>query len=449
MEKKSKKSEQVELPNNLEIEKAIIGSLITSEESQAELLGFLDADCFYNLKYKKIFEAIQSMAKSGKKIDLITLNEELKRNSMLSEVGGHAELVKLATGTLLNVGEFHARILMQKYALRKLVEFAVDTAKKAYEDDADIDDLLKDVDTETEKINNILSKGAVINDLKELVGNSIIRLKDRIDGKEKITTDTSFNSLNNLMDGGWRNGDLIVIAGRPSVGKSSIMMYNIYKLCKLKKNILLFSMEVNSKRITDKLIIMESGVDNKRYKSGRLNQDELNNIINSSYEVEQFNLTIDDRSGLQIQILQRTARQLKRKNKCDIIFIDYLQLMQIEKNRDRNEGIGNITTKLKGLANELDIPIVLLSQLSRDIEKRASHKPQLSDLRDSGSIEQDADIVIFLMPSLDYNGNKTDTIELIVAKNRDGSLGNIFLQHNDYMTSFDVGYERIEANNPF
>lgn len=435
-------------PQDIELETVVLGALLIDNDAINLVVEILRPNYFYSNAHGIIYMAIQELHKRNAPIDILTVKNELSKTNQLTEVGGPAYLAKLTSKIASSVHvEMHTRIIQQKFVLRELIRISNETANNAYDEDIDMDDQLIMLTKSIEQIENCLSLNSNETDLHSSIQSSIINLQKRIENKGQLSGLQTFSVDLDKNTNGWQPADLIILAARPSVGKSSIMIENVKKLKHSGKNILLFSLEVTQTRIIDTLIIKESGINADNYRKGRIDEIELGEILNASYKVEDYKLTIDDRAGITLLQVKRKARKLKRQGKCDIIFIDHLQLMGV-KNTNRNNELGEITSGLKVLAKELNIPIVLLSQLNREVEKRKDKKPMLADLRDSGNIEQDADVIVFLYrPCPDATDETQFILGVIVAKNRFGALGEYGMKHNDSRTKFYDDYSgEIPAN---
>lgn len=452
-------------PQALELEEAILGAIMIDKDAADEVFNILKPEYFYSEINKIVFKAISSLYKEKKQIDILTVRDELVKAKKLSEIGGALYLTKL-TGRVASAthAEFHARIIKQKFTQRELIRYSDELSNKCYDDVEDVDDILQFADNFIEKTNEIMheNKTKTLTAIIKETANIIATRIENYQNKKLTGVNTGFNDLNKITNG-WQKGKLIIIAARPSVGKSSLIHNNIFKLCeeislyRLEEEIILISLEIADTDITQKLVLNDTDILADNFEAGNINPKEAEIIKKSFEKIENYNLTIID-DIFEIHEIIIECKLLKKQfakagKKIKAIFIDYLQLMKItglNKTSNKNNEISEITRLLKLFAKEIKCPVILLSQLNREVDKRgAGRSPQLSDLRDSGSIEQDADVVILLhRPGKDNPEEPQNEIELLIKKHRNGKLALIKLTHNESLTKFyDYGESYIQNYN--
>jgi len=438
-------------PQAIELEEAILGSLMIERDAITKVDLF--PELFYKEDHQKIFNAIERVNQSGKQIDLMTVITEIKNSNELESVGGLEILLNLTrrVASAAHI-EQHVRILIQTFIRRELIRVSNEILNLAYDESNDLDDIMQLYESSVAKIDRIiLGRNAgkeLVSVLKEL---SIeIERRSKLSQIGGLTGISSGFGMLNKYTSGWQPGWMVVFASRPAMGKTAIAINRFAKeAARSGKWVNIFSLEMDSMSLAERLVIGSSGIDTYDFKSGRLSQDDWRRYHRSVAELESLPIYIDDSPYVKISHIRNVARSNKRKNKCDMIIIDYLQLADsgnTNKNKNREQEVSEMSRRLKLLAKELQVPIIVLSQLSRAVELRADRRPVLSDLRESGSIEQDADMVIFPFRP-EYYRNKSENpmafgeVEhnegvLIIAKNRHGAVGDIRFYHNDTMTDF-------------
>jgi len=424
-------------PQAVDVEQAVLGAMLIEREAIPRAIEILPADAFYDARHQRIYEAMQALFERGNPVDLVTLTEELKRRSDYEAVGTYY-LAELTTrvASAANV-EYHARIIAEKSLLRKLITTMTAVVGQAYEPTTDAFDLLDAAEREIFLISESqLRKGA--SSLNDVLKGTLAHLES-IHGREGGITGvpSGFTALDNLT-GGWQNSDLIVIAARPSMGKTALSLAitrNAAVHPDKSVPVAYFSLEMSSGQLAQRLLTSEARVDAQSARTGRLHEDDWPKLARAAGRLSSAPIFIDDTPGLGILELRAKCRRLKAEHGVGLIIVDYLQLMhgtQQQRNAgNREQEIAQISRSLKGLAKELDVPVIALSQLSRAVETRGGDKrPQLSDLRESGSIEQDADVVAFIYRAekygitVDENGNSTEGLaEILVSKQRNGPVG--------------------------
>ncbi|MBT5614674.1 MAG: replicative DNA helicase [Flavobacteriales bacterium] len=453
-------------PQALELEKAVLGALMIDNESLSDAIDSLQAEYFYAPKHQKIFEAIVNLFNNTQPVDILTVSEELKRMEMFKEIGGLAYISELTNNVSSSSNtEFHARIIAEKFIKRSLINISRKISNDAFDDSVDIFDLLNDAEanlfTVTEgtlrksydKMRSLI-KGALEN---------IETLRNKEDGLSGVPS--GFTNVDRVTSG-WQKSDLVIVAARPGMGKTAFAL-TMARNVAVDHNtpIGFFSLEMSSEQLVNRLIASEAELGASKLRKGDLADHEMVQLHEKIKHLSEAPIFIDDTPGLSIFELRAKARRLVKNHGVGIIMIDYLQLMTAGgTGGNREQEISTISRSLKGIAKELKIPVIALSQVNRGVESRTgvgSKRPMLSDLRESGAIEQDADIVTFIYRPEYYkiyewdNGDDSrGQGELIIAKHRNGSLNNVRLKFTGEFAKFsdldyfDGGdYENEDGNN--
>jgi replicative DNA helicase len=429
-------------PQNLDAEQAVLGAMLIKKEAIAEVAEILRPDDFYREAHRIIFQAMMDLFSRNEAVDLITVTEELRRTENLDKVGGIAFVTALATAvpTAANV-TYHAHIVADKAQLRRLINAATDIASAAYEDTEDIDAVMDEAEKKVLAIAAYQTGGA-FEPIKDIVMGTFDKISQLYESKGGLTgIPTGFTDLDKLTSG-LQDSDLILVAARPSMGKTAFTL-NVasYVAIHEKKPVAFFSLEMSKEQLVQRMLCSEGGIDSQRLRIGEIEEKDWGNLIAAADRISAAPIYIDDTAGITIMELRSKARRLKAEHGLSLIVIDYLQLMQgrSSKNSDnRQQEISEISRSLKALARELHVPVVALSQLSRSVESRQVKKPMLSDLRESGSLEQDADIVMFLYRE-DYYDPDTENkniTDVIIAKHRNGPVDTIQLFFQKEFTKF-------------
>lgn len=441
------------LPQATEIEDTIIGSIIYENEAFDLVSVMLKSEHFYKESNAIIYKTCYNLATNNIPIDLLTVCTELKKNNQLELVGGSYHITSLTNqiGSISNI-ETHATILIQKYLLRQMIILGNKIMNKGYDNSTDCFDLIDYCGTELNQMLNVI-EAKKAKKLNELTSEVLIDCFKSLNEDRLSGIPISIHNLQKQTNG-WKNGNLIILAARPAMGKTAVALDYAYYPAKNNIPIAFFSLEMTGKELAGRLMSKESGINSQKINNNLIDTYELTKLRSDCLTFKDLPLYIDDTPALSITRLRSKALRMKREFNIKMIIIDYLQLMDGSDSKDsREQEISKISRGLKKLAKELDLPIIALSQLSRQVELRPSKKPQLSDLRDSGAIEQDADMVIFLlrpeyyeMKSYLYGNEEIDTQGLmvhIVAKFRGGITGEIKNKWIAETTSIDNFY------NPF
>lgn len=425
-------------PQAVEVEEQVLGAMLLETEALSRAIEVLDEEAFHSERNRRVYKAIVALFERSEPADVITVADELRRQGQLDHIGGESYLVELTmkVTSAANV-EYHARIVLEKALMRRLIAETSGIAGRAYNQTEDAFDLLDEAEQAIFKISewrlkrNFVSMDRAVHDTLEML--------ESIHGKHEGVTGvpTGFRDLDTLT-GGWQKSDLIIIAGRPSAGKTafSLSLAANAALHKSKPtSVGIFSLEMSTRQLVMRLLCAEARVDAHAVRTGRLPEDDWKRLSLGAGRLAKANLFVDDTAGLGILELRAKARRLKAEHNIGMIIVDYLQLMQGPKNAEnREKEISAISRSLKGLAKELDIPVIALSQLSRAVEGRTDKRPILSDLRESGAIEQDADVVAFVHRPEMYTDPKSDKreevqgkAEIIVGKQRNGPVDDVTL----------------------
>jgi len=436
-------------PNNIEAEQSVLGAMLLDKEAISTATEYISGDDFYREAHKEIFEAIVDIYNRGEPVDLITLTEKLKTRNTLEAVGGITFLTNLmdAVPTTHNV-KYYAKIVEDKSLLRKLIKSSNEIIQKSYQAEEDIGEIIDDAEKGIFNISlNRSTQGFVR--LKNILNANFDRIEQLYLNKGKITgVPTGFHDLDNKLSG-LQKSDLILIAARPSMGKSSFMMNIVqHAAVREKTTTAIFSLEMSKEQLTQRLLCSEALIDAHRLRIGDINEDEWVKLARAMGPLSEAPIYIDDTPSISITEMRAKCRRLKLEHDLGLIVIDYLQLMQGKGYAEsRQQEISEISRSLKALAREINVPVVALSQLSRAPEMRADHRPVLSDLRESGAIEQDADVVMFLYRDEYYHPDteKKNIGEINIAKQRNGPTGTIELIWLGQFTKFVNKEKHITA----
>jgi len=439
------------IPHSIEAEKACLGAiLIDPSYSISEIADIITPDDFYSSRHQIIFKNILDLYNNNQPIDILTITEKLKDNNQLDICGGTSYIVSLTTlvPTSANI-KYYAKIIKDKSQLRSLM----DVANKIYQMAlTDTDDVEATIDYAEHLIFSIAEKKKSGNlvDIKSLLEKTIDIIDSRIKNKGVYTgIPSGFKDLDDITYG-FHNSDLIIIAARPSMGKTSFALNIAANMAiKYKKSILIFSLEMSSEQLVQRILASEARVDSVKLRSGILQKSDWQNILRTVDSLSNAKIWIEATPAISYTEMRAIARRLKAKNELDVIIVDYLQLIgnpQGQKFENRQTAVSEISRNLKIIARELNVPVIALSQLSREVEKRSDKEPVLSDLRESGAIEQDADLVAFIHRPGYYNKDENDRIaEIIIAKHRNGPTGKVKLIFFSEYTKFEdyISEEKI------
>jgi replicative DNA helicase len=434
-------------PQNLEAEMAVLGSMLLDEEAMSTAFETLDANFFYKDTHRKIFESILSLYNSNKAVDLITLTNELKKNGTLDEVGGVSFLTALvnAVPTAANISHYVA-IVKEKSILRTLINNATRIVSLCYESEGNIDEVVDSAERFIFEVSDRRTHGSYIH-LKEIVKDSIETIDKLYQKKAHVTgLPTGYIDFD-IKTAGLQASDLIIIAGRPSMGKSAFAIgIAEYAGVTEKIPVAIFSLEMSKEQLVQRMLCSHAKVDAHKVRTGYLATSDWPRLTAAAGKLSEAPIFIDDSPAISVMELRAKARRLKAHQDIKLIILDYMQLMRGSSNiENRQQEISEISRSLKALARELNIPVVAISQLSRAVESRTDHRPQLSDLRESGAIEQDADVVVLILREEYYNPTPENQgmAEINIAKQRNGPVGSLKLAFIKEYTKFE-NISRIE-----
>jgi len=426
-------------PQALELEEAVLGALMLEKDALTAVIDKLKPDNFYKESHQRIFESICDLFQRAEPTDYLTVINELKSNGQLEFVGGPYYITQLTAKVASTANtEYHAHIILQKFIQRELIRISSGIIEDAYEDTTDVFDLLDNAESNLFEVAEGTIRGAP-DEMKNLMGDAIKQIeaaKDHKDGMSGIPS--GFTSLDRLTNG-WQKADLIIVAARPAMGKTAFVLSMARNLAvEFNKPVAFFSLEMSSIQLVMRLIANETELDSDKLKRGQLSGAEWQQLHTQIKRLTDAPLIIDDTPALSIFELRAKSRKLMAKHKLELIVVDYLQLMTsgTEGRGNREQEISTISRSLKSIAKELNVPIIALSQLSRAVETRGGDKrPMLSDLRESGAIEQDADMVIFLyrpeyygITEDDHQNPTSGIAEVIISKHRNGKTGAVKLK---------------------
>lgn len=418
-------------PYNLEAEQSVLGAMLLDKDSVSTATEFLKREDFYRENHREIFEAIMVLFDTANPIDVITVSEKLKIKGVLDSVGGLEYLTFIINQVPTTANTKHyAKIVEEKSVLRKLIRASSDIMNNSYQANEEVTSIL---DMAEKSVFDILQKRNLqgVVPVRDVLLEAFNKLEELYNNKGNITgIPTGFIDLDNKTSG-LQNSDLILIAARPAMGKTAFAL-NIGQFAAIKKNIpvAIFSLEMSADQLVNRLICSESMVDNQKMRTGNLDDSDWKKVARTVGPLSESKIFIDDTPGITVTDIRAKARRLKLEKDIGLIIIDYLQLIEGRGRKDnRQQEITEISRSLKILAKEINVPVITLSQLSRAPEQRAEHRPILSDLRESGAIEQDADLVMFLYRDdyYDPDSEKKNIAEAIIAKNRHGATGAVEL----------------------
>lgn len=431
------------MPHDINAEQNVLGSLLLDSDCIGDVLDVIAHDeAFYNEAHREIFRTVKRLFGEGKTADLITVADELTKNQLLESVGGFEYLSELTdVGTLIANVTNHAKIIQEKYVLRRLIRASSEIVEKGYESQ-DSEQLIEEAESSIFEISQNRNKKSfqAISDVLQVTYDKIVQLHDDPNAITGIST--GFDALDEKTSGLQRS-DLILIAARPSMGKTAFAL-NLaqYAAVKEKRSVAIFSLEMAADQLVQRMLAAQSLVSIGDIRTGNIADDDWYKLARSSAQLAESKVFIDDTPGITVAEIRSKCRRLKMNHGLDMIMIDYLQLMSGGgKVENRQQEISTISRSLKGIAREMNCPVIALSQLSRASELRADHRPILSDLRESGAIEQDADLVMFLYRDEYYNPETVDEKlkgigEVIIAKQRNGETGKVYLAWLGKFTKF-------------
>ena len=442
-------------PQSIEAELAVLGAMLSSKDAISKALQWLRSHHFYKESHSKIFLVMSDLFDKGEPIDTISVINKLKKNKQIDNVGGAYFITGLVESvpTAANV-ESYAKIVLEKFMLRELIRASHELSKDAYNDRQDVGEILDAAEQTIFSITQDRLRGGFM-PIEGILHDTFKNL-DRIASNPGSVTGVASGLIDlDEITSGFQKGDLVIIAGRPSMGKTALALSVMRNAAiDFKVPVGMFSLEMANHQLAQRLLCAEGRVDSHLVRNGKLPKNQWKNLSLAVGSLAEAEIYLDDTPAITVLELRAKARRLKAEKNLGLIIIDYLQLMQGPRNiESRQQEISNISRSLKALAKELDVPVIALSQLSRAVEQRSDHRPQLSDLRESGAIEQDADVVIFLYRSWVYSREEEDKgkAQAIVAKQRNGPIGTVNLSFIDRFARFESisAFEELESEVPF
>lgn len=426
-------------PQDLDAERSVLGSLLFSSEAFDEVIQHIQSNCFYADAHRRIFQCIHDMYEKGvRAIDVVTLAHELQKRGHFEEIGGAVYLNEVM-GSVPHAAhaEYYAKIVRDTWLQRSLIEACTDTLREAFHGGDDVEDILARAE---KRVFGIVEQQENIDriDIDNILDATFQRIFERMDQEGTVSgLHTGFHSLNDYTSG-FQPSELIVLAARPSMGKTALVCNFAMAVAHSQRGVLLFSLEQSKLELAERLLCIQAKLSGHKLRQGELDEFEQSMLMEAAGELRKLSIFIDDTAGRTMSQIAAIARRLKRRATLDIVVIDYLQLIESEdKNMPREQQISSITRRLKFLAKDLDIPVIALAQLNRGVEQREDKRPRLSDLRESGAIEQDADIVMFLHRPDAYDPeDRPGEADLIIAKNRHGPIGTAPLTWRKEMLTF-------------
>lgn len=444
-------------PQNIEAEQAVLGAMLIDKEAIAKATEILTSDDFYREAHRVIFNAMMELYNKNEAVDMVTITELLKRDNKLEDIGGIAYITSLANVVLTAANvKYHADIVAEKSVLRQLVRVSTEIAAMGYEANDDVGTLLDNAESRILEISN-RKKKADFTPINDVLMESVQSIEKLLNNKGGLTgLPTGFADLDKLTSG-LQPSDFVILAARPSMGKTALAL-NIVQNVALRahkkvggeaRSVAFFSLEMSKEQLVNRMLCAEAGIDSQRLRVGEMHDEDWTHLWDACDVMSKAKIYIDDTAGITAMDMRSRARRLKAEHGLDLIVVDYLQLMQGSGKRnssnDRQQEVSEISRSLKALARELNVPVLALSQLSRSVESRQVKRPMLSDLRESGSLEQDADIVAFLYRE-DYYNPETENkhTELIIAKHRNGPVDTVNLFFQKQFTKF-VGFTKMDG----
>jgi replicative DNA helicase len=439
------------IPANLEAEQAVLGSLLIDPDAILKVANFLRPEDFFRERHSWLYDVMLALHERREPLDFVTVVDELERRGQIEELGGPAYVTDLigSTPTSINV-DFYARIVERTALLRRLIGAAGEIASLAYDESQEVDEVIDRAETLIFGV----SEARIHRDLmpiRAIMGNVVDRIDFLTRNRDTLMgVPTGFTLLDRLL-GGLQKSDLIILAARPAMGKTSLALNVALNAAKrYMARVAIFSLEMSNEQLAQRLLSTETGIDSHRLRLGNVHEEEWPILLEAANVLAGANIFIDDTPAASVNEIRTKCRRLYAEHGLDLVLIDYMQLMSGQGNgrgENRQQEISYISRSLKSLARELNVPVIALSQLSRAVESRTDKRPMLSDLRESGSIEQDADVVLFIYRDDYYNedSEQQNIADVIVAKHRHGSTGSVSLFFRKELTQFrDLEIQRTE-----
>ncbi len=433
-------------PQAVDVEEAVLGALMLEREAFVGVADILVEECFYKEEHREIFKVIKDLSMKDQPVDLLIVTQELKNRGLLEKVGGPYYITQLTSRVASAAHlEFHARIIAQKFIQRELIRSCSEIQASAYDDTKDVDELINEAESAIFKI----SEGNIKKEtqpIKPILKEAVLQIEEASKRKDGLSGVPSGFSGVDRITSGWQRTDLVIIAARPAMGKTAFVLSMARNMTvEFKKPVAMFSLEMSSLQLVNRMIASESELGSEKIKKGSLVGDDWDRLNKAIRRLDEAPMFIDDTPALSIFEFRAKCRRLKMQHDIGVILVDYLQLMTAgaDNRGSREQEVSLISRSLKAIAKELDVPIIALSQLNRSVESRDGKRPQLSDLRESGAIEQDADMVMFIhRPEYygiteDEDGNSLRNVaEIIIAKHRNGAVGDVRLSFRKELARF-------------
>ncbi len=439
-------------PQNIEAEQSVLGGILIENEAINRVTEILDPEDFYRDAHRKIFSALINLSERDEPADLITLTNELRKIDQLDSIGGASYVASLVDSvpTAANI-EYYAKIVKEKAILRKLIQTSTEIITQGYEDRGDVEGFLDEAERAIFEISEKRVRPSFYS-IREIVKQSFTTIERLFQKKELVTgVPSGFKELDR-MTAGFQPSDLIIVAGRPSMGKTAFCL-NVaqYAAIENKIPVAVFSLEMSKEQLVIRMLCSEAHVEGTRLRTGFLNESDWPKLTIAAGNLSEAPIYIDDTAALSVLEMRAKARRLKSDHGLGMLIVDYLQLMKGRARvESRQQEISEISRSLKALAKELNIPVIAVSQLSRKTEERTGNRPQLSDLRESGAIEQDADLILFIYRDEVYNKSEDNPnrgkAEVVIGKQRNGPIGKIDLAFLDKFTTFKDLYKGESEN---
>ena len=428
-------------PHNNDAEQSVIGAMLMDRDVISEISDMIYRDDFYNQEYGILYENMVKLYREGKPVDMVTLTEQLKKQEIPDELASPEYLGKILSSVPTSANAKHyAQIVLDNSTLRKMINLSDNVSKDCYLAQDKVDNILEDAEQKIFKLVQTRNGTSDYVPIDKILVNVLNEITEAAKNDGKITgISTGFTDLDNMLTG-LHGGELIIVAARPAMGKTAFVLNIAHDLAVVHNTpCAIFSLEMSKEQLAARMLAIDAMVDSKSMKLGDLNDDDWDKVIESTQAISQAPLYIYDNSAVTVSELRSVCRKLKQNHDIKLIILDYLQLMSANKAvESRQNFIAEVSRALKNIARELNIPVIALSQLSRAVDARTEHKPVISDLRESGSIEQDADVVMFIYRDDYYNPDteKQNIAEIIIAKQRNGEVGSVELTWIGKYTKF-------------
>ncbi len=429
-------------PHNNDAEKSVIGAMLMDRDVISDVADLLSREDFYNAQYGILFENMVELYNEGRPVDLVTLSDRLKMKDVPEDICSPSFIAEIMAEVVTSANaKNHAQIVQDKAVLRRLITLSEGITNDCFSDSDKVENILEDAEGKIFRLVQNRNGSSDFTPVSQIVVNVIGEIEEAARNKGKVTgLSTGFTDLDNMLTG-LHGGELLLVAARPAMGKTAFVLNIAHDLAVVHKiPCAIFSLEMSKEQLISRMIAIDAMVDSKSMKLGNMPDEDWDKVIESVDDIARAPLFIDDNSAITVSELRSKCRKLKQTQNIELIIIDYLQLMSSNRPvESRQQFISDVSRALKNIARELNVPVIALSQLSRAVDARTEHKPVLSDLRESGAIEQDADVVMFIYRDEYYNPETTtkpQTAEIIIAKQRNGETGSVDLRWIGKYTKF-------------